>query len=191
DAPEDIFDHLFGQQFRGGRPRTRGQDVRVRLNVEFTDAALGAVKRVSVGERTLDVSIPAGLNDGQVLRLKGQGEPGPGGGPAGDLLVEVAVSPHPLFTRKGEHIHLEVPITLGEAVLGGKITVPTLTGRVAVSVPAGANSGTVLRLKGKGIKGGDQLVTLKVALPDRVDPELAEFVRGWSAAHPYDPRAAM
>ena len=188
EPPEDLFEHLFGQQF-GGRGKARGQDVRAKLNVDFTEAALGAVKRVAVGGRTLDVTIPAGLSDGQVLRLRGQGETGPGG--AGDVLVEVAVQPHHLFTRKGNDIHLEVPVTLAEAVLGARITVPTLTGRVSVAVPAGANTGTVLRLKGKGVKGGDQYVTLRLVLPERIDDELAGFVRDWSARHPYDPRVGM
>jgi DnaJ-class molecular chaperone len=190
---EDVFEHIFGQQFagaRGHRP-ARGEDMRLKLAVDFADAALGAVRRVGVHGRSLDVTIPAGLQDGQVLRLKGQGHPGTSGGPAGDLLVEVSVRPHRLFTRKGDDIHLDLPITLAEAVQGGKIPVPTLTGKVMMNVPAGANSGTVLRLKGKGIKGGDQYVTLRVALPEPMDGELAEFVRRWSADHPYDPRANM
>lgn len=190
---EDIFEHLFGQQFAGARPRGagRGEDIRVKLAVDFADAALGAVRRVSVNGRALDVTIPAGLNDGQVLRLKGQGQAGPGNGPAGDLLVEVAVTPHRHFTRKGDDIHLDLPVTLGEAVLGGKVPVSTLTGKVMLTVPAGANNGTVLRLKGKGIKGGDQYVTLRVVLPDPADAELSDFVRRWSADHPYDPRANL
>ncbi|MGE5514356.1 MAG: DnaJ C-terminal domain-containing protein [Bacteroidota bacterium] len=190
---EDIFEHLFSQQFAGARGRApaRGDDVRVKLAVDFAEAAQGAVRRVSVGGRSLDVTIPAGLADGQVLRLRGQGQPGPGGGPAGDLLVEVGVLSHRLFTRKGDDIHLDVPVTLAEAVLGGKIPVPTLTGKVMLNVPAGANNGTVLRLKGKGIKGGDQYVTLRVTLPERPDDELAAFVRRWSADHPYDPRANL
>ena len=191
---EDIFESIFSQQFSGGTRRRgpqRGEDVRVKLAVDFADAALGAVRRVTVGGRSLDVTIPAGLGDGQTLRLKGQGQPGPGGGPAGDLLVEVGVTPHRLFSRKGDDIHLDLPVTLAEAVLGGKVPVPTLTGTVMVAVPAGANTGTVLRLKGKGIKGGDQYVTLKVTLPERPDEELADFLRRWSVDHPYDPRTAM
>lgn len=191
ETPEDIFDQLFGGRFGGARGRPRGEDVRVRLSVDFVDAALGAVKRVGVNGRTLDVTLPSCLGDGQVLRLKGQGEPAPAGGPAGDLLVEVSVMPHRLFTRKGDNIHMDLPITLGEAVQGAKVTVPTLTGKVVVSVPAGSNTGTMLRLKGRGIHGGDQFVTLKVVLPERVDDDLAAFVRGWSAAHPYDPRGGM
>ncbi|MCR6631584.1 MAG: J domain-containing protein [Magnetospirillum sp.] len=198
DAPEDLFENLFGQHFGGrppfgtrGRPRSRGEDVRAGLTVDFAEAALGAVKRVTIGGRTLDVTIPEGLKDGQTLRLKGRGEPGQGGGAAGDLLIDVAVAPHRLFTRKGDDIHADIPVTLAEAVLGGRIAVPTLTGTVAMTVPAGANTGTVLRLKGKGIKGGDQYVTLKVALPERPDDELTAFIRRWSADHPYDPRAGM
>lgn len=189
EPPEEIFEHLFGQRFAGSR--SRGEDVRLRMVVELTDAALGAVRRVTVGGRSLDVTIPAGVEDGQTLRLKGQGLPGTGGGTAGDVLVEVTVAPHRLFTRKGADIHLDLPVTLGEAVLGAKVTVPTLTGKVAVGVPAGANSGTVLRLKGKGIKGGDLYVTLKLMLPERLDDDLIAFVRDWSARHAYDPRARM
>jgi DnaJ-class molecular chaperone len=198
EAPEDVFEHLFGQQFRGRSPfgatghgRPRGEDVRVALTVDFVEAAVGAVKRVSAAGHALDVTIPAGLKDGQTLRLKGKGAPAPGGGGSGDLLIEVSVAPHRLFTRQGDDIHAQVPISLSEAVLGARIPVPTLTGKVTMTVPPGANSGTTLRLKGKGIKGGDQYVTLKVVLPERIDDELAGFVRRWSAAHPYDPRAGM
>lgn len=187
---DSIFENLFSQGFGGASRPHRGQDVRVKLTVDFVDAALGAVKRVSLGARTLDVTIPAGLSDGQVLRLKGQGEPAPADGAgAGDLLVEVAVRPHARFTRSGNDIHIEVPVTLAEAVLGGKITVPTLGGKVALKVPAGSGNGAVLRLKGKGIKGADQYVTLRLVLPEHPDDELLAFVRDWSARHPYDPRA--
>lgn len=186
---EDLFDHLFGERF-GGR-HMRGQDVHHALTVDFATAALGAVKRARLGGSVIDITIPAGIKDGQTLRLKGQGEPGPGGGPAGDLLVDIQVTPHPLFTRKGDDLQIDVPVTLAEAVNGGRITVPVLTGRVTVTVPPGSNSGTKLRLKGKGIKGGDQYVILKVMLPERIDDELAGFLARWSASHPYDPRAGM
>ncbi|MBC7907572.1 MAG: J domain-containing protein [Rhodospirillaceae bacterium] len=180
---EDLFEHLFGDRFSA--KTARGQDIRHALTVDLADAAQGAVKRVDVGGRMLGISIPAGIKDGQTLRLKGQGESG------GDLLLEIHVAPHRLFTRNGDDIQVEVPVTLAEAVNGGKITVPTLTGRVTVTVPPRSNTGTKLRLKGKGIKGGDQYVSLKVVLPDRMDDELAAFVARWSASHPYDPRAGM
>lgn len=187
---EDLFSHLFGDRFGGGRTTrgqdtARGQDIRHTLTVDLTDAAQGTVKRVEVGGRMLDLTIPAGIKDGQTLRLKGQGEQG------GDLLLEIHIAPHRLFTRKEDDVLVEVPVTLAEAVNGGKITVPTLTGRVTVTVPPRSNTGTKLRLKGKGIKGGDQYVTLKVVLPDRMDDELAGFLARWSTAHPYDPRAGM
>lgn len=193
----DIFSDLFGARRAGaagaGGPRSapRGRDVRYRLEVDFLDAANGAKKRVTMPDgRTLDLSIPAGLEDGQTLRLKGQGEHGPGGA-AGDVYVEVKVKPHPLFERKGDDIHVETPITLKQAVLGGKITAPTIAGDVTVTVPKNSSSGTVLRLRGRGVvKGkngpaGDQYVKLKIVLPEGGDPELEEFVKRWKGAdHP-------
>jgi DnaJ-class molecular chaperone len=176
----------------------QGADVRYQLAVDFLDAVNGAKRRLTMPDgKTLDVTIPAGLRDGQTLRLKGQGQPGLSGGPAGDAYVEIQVRPHKLFERKGQDIHVELPVTLAEAVLGGKVTVPTVTGPVAMTVPKGSNTGTVLRLKEKGVpapKGGargDQYVRLKVVLPDKPDPELEAFVRAWSAKHPYDARADL
>jgi DnaJ-class molecular chaperone len=135
----------------------------------------------------LDVAIPPGTRDGQVLRLRGKGRPGIGGGPAGDALIEVAVRPHPLFHRKGDDIEVELPISLKEAVLGGKVKVPTPTGAVTMTVPKWANSGRVLRLKGKGVPRpdstrGDELVTLKVMLPEQPDPELERLIAQWQPA---------
>jgi DnaJ-class molecular chaperone len=193
---DDILSGLFNRgRARGGRGagagmRMRGGDRRYTLKVDFLDAVNGAKQRLALGPgKHLDVTIPAGIEDGQVLRLKGQGEPGMGGGPAGDALVEVKVAPHPYFRRDGDDIRLEWPVSLAEAVLGGKVEVPTASGRVALTVPKGSNTGTTLRLKGKGVGGkGDQYVTLKVMLPESVDPELESFVRDWSAKRPYTPR---
>lgn len=204
-AFEDISD-LFGGMFGGGRD-SRGraggpfgggappsEDVRYSLEVDFADAATGAKKRITLpGGKSLDVTIPAGINDGQTIRLKGQGGAGPGGA-VGDALVEVKVKPDAFFRREGRDIHVDLPISLGEAVAGGKVEVPTVHGPVTVSVHAGANTGTRLRLKGKGIAAtkrepaGDQYVTLKVVLPKGRDPELEEFVKAWSAKNPYNPR---
>jgi DnaJ-class molecular chaperone len=123
--------------------------------------------------------------------------PGFEGGPPGDAYVEVHIQPHPFFERKNGNVHLELPVTLAEAVLGGKIEVPTIDGPVTMTVPKGSNTGTTLRLKGRGIvdpksgQRGDQYVRLKVMLPKTIDPELEDFVRRWSAEHPYNPRAEM
>jgi DnaJ-class molecular chaperone len=192
---DEILSGLFNRGRSGGRGtgagmRARGGDRRYTLTVDFLDAINGAKKRLALGpDRHLDVTIPAGIEDGQVMRLKGQGDPGQGGGAAGDALVEVKIAPHSLFQRDGDDLRLEWPVSLAEAVLGGKVEVPTATGKVALTVPKGANTGTTLRLKGKGVAGkGDQYVTLKVVLPETVDAELEKLVRDWSAKHPYTPR---
>ena len=151
----------------------------------------------SASGQTIDLTIPAGVHDRQTLRLKGQGMPGFEGGPAGDAYVEVHIQPHALFERKDNNVHLELPVSLAEAVLGGKVAVPTIDGPVTMTIPKGSNSGTTLRLRAKGIldpksgQRGDQYVKLKVVLPKTADPELEEFVRRWSAEHPYDPRAGL
>lgn len=182
----DIFSDLFGARgMRGGGYHARGRDVRYRLEVDFLDAVNGAKKRVTMPDgRTLDLTIPAGFEDGQTLRLKGQGEKAPGG--AGDVYVEVKVKPHAVFERRGDDIHTEAPISLKEAVLGGRITAPTIAGDVSVNVPKYSSSGTVLRLKGRGVPkrsggAGDQYVKLKIVLPEGGDKELEEFVKKWKA----------
>ena len=143
---------------------------------------------------TLEVKIPAGIETGQVLRLRGKGGPGRGTGKAGDALVEVEVMPHRFFTRTGVDIHLELPISLSEAVLGGEVPVPTPTGPVMMRVPKNANTGATLRLKGKGVRRrggghGDELVRLRVMLPPAPDPELEKFAAGWQAGKSYASRA--
>jgi DnaJ-class molecular chaperone len=203
EALHDLFEGLFGaggraEGARSFRMRARGADVSYSLPVSFIDAAKGAKKRVTVGDgHTIDLTIPAGVRDRQTLRLKGQGMPGFEGGPAGDAYVEVHIQPHPFFERKDNNIHLELPVSLAEAVLGGRIEVPTIDGPVSMTVPKGSNSGSTLRLKGRGIvdpksgQRGDQYVRLRVVLPKTPDAELEDFVRRWSAEHPYDPRAEM
>ena len=195
---EGIFAQAFGQGgrgfggqgFGGGRGFAgKGPDARYALTVDFLDAANGAVRRLNLPDgRTLDVTIPEGFQDGQVLRLKGQGMPGFGGGPAGDALIEVRVTPHPLFRRDGNDIVLDLPVTLKEAVLGAKVEVTTLKGLVTLTVPPHSTTGTRLRLKGRGIAGGHQYVDLKVALPTVEEPELAAFLESWTPRHPVDPR---
>ncbi|MEM8772629.1 MAG: DnaJ C-terminal domain-containing protein [Pseudomonadota bacterium] len=184
----DIFSDLFGARGgrNGGARPARGRDMRYRLEVDFLDAVRGAKKRVTMPDgRTLDLAIPAGLEDGQSLRLKGQGEKGPGG--AGDVYVDVRIRPDKVFERRGDDIHAEVSISLKEAVLGGKIKAPTIDGDVTLTVPKYSNSGTVLRLRGRGVArgkspAGDQYVRLKIVLPEGGDKELEEFVKHWKGA---------
>jgi len=194
----------FGGGFRGTRGargeglRMRGQDAAYGLEVDFLDAARGAVKRITLPDgETLDVRIPEGTCDGQTIRLRGKGHPGLGGGPAGDALVTVSVRPHPVFRREGDDIVIELPVSLDEAVLGGKVEAPTIDGRVNVTIPKGTSSGQMLRLKGKGVKRrgkagrGDQLVRLRIVAPPKIDPELERFMAEWRKTHGYDPRKGM
>jgi DnaJ-class molecular chaperone len=193
-AADDILSQIFGREGRGNI-RMRGSDVHYRLDLDFLDAINGGKRQITLPDGSvLDVNIPAGTHDGRVLRLRGKGRPGIGGGPSGDALIEIEVRPHRIFTRKGDDIHVDLPISLSEAVLGGKVKVPTPTGSVTMTVPKWSNTGTVLRLKGKGVprvdgSKGDEFVALKVMLPEKPDPELEKFVAQWRGA--YTPRQAM
>jgi DnaJ-class molecular chaperone len=173
----------------------RGQDLAVALTITLAEAAKGASKRVRLPTgKDVDVKIPAGLTDGQQIRLKGQGVAA-GGGAAGDALITVSIAPHPYFKAEGTNLRLDLPITLYEAVLGAKVRVPTLDGAVELAIPAGTSAGRTFRLKGKGLpaKGapGDLLVTARIVLPDNKDPELEALMRRWREATPYDPRKDM
>lgn len=193
---DDLFRDFFNFG-RGGAGRTgvkmRGADVTYKAEVAFLEAAQGAKKRLTLSDgKTLDITIPPGTVDGQSLRLKGQGLPGQGGAPNGDAYVEIAVKPHAFFEREGNDILLECPISLGEAVLGGQITVPTVDGNVSLKVPKGSNTGTQLRLKGKGVadpksgQRGDQYVRFVVVLPRQMDSELEQSVERWARTHGSD-----
>ena len=190
---EDFLRDIFARRGQA-HFRMRGPDVHYRLLVDFLEAVNGATKRIDMPDgSTIDVVIPAGTRDGQTLRLRGKGGAGLGDGPPGDALVEIGVRPHSVFTRKDDDIHLDLPISLTEAVLGGRLDVPTPTGPVRMTVPKGANTGTVLRLRGKGVKRadgsfGDEYVSLKIVLPDAVDPELEAFAQRWQAGQAHDPR---
>ncbi len=198
-AAEDLFKDIFGfRRGQRGGMKMRGADVSYQANVDFTDAALGAKKRLQLTDgKNLDVQIPPGTESGQTLRLKGQGLPGAGGAPAGDAFIEIIVQPHPQFTREGHDILIEFPITLYEAVLGATLTVPTIDGKVAVKVPVDSNTGTQLRLKGKGIRNpatgqrGDQYVRLVVSLPKSVDPDLRDQIETSAKRHPYQVRNSI
>ncbi len=184
-----------GRSTRGGAEaqfRMRGGDAQYALPVDFLEAVNGTKKRVDLpGGKTLDIAIPAGATDGQKLRLKGQGMPGLGGGPAGDALIAVAVRPHPVFRRDGNDIKSVLPITLAEALGGGSVTVETVAGPVSLKIPKHSNTGQALRLRGKGVPGkvkGDHLVELQVVLPPHPDEALEKAVSEWESQHPYNPR---
>jgi DnaJ-class molecular chaperone len=192
---EDILSEIFGRTGRASR-RRRGQDVRYHLDLSLLDAVNGGKQSIVLPDgATLDVNIPPGMRDGQILRLKGKGRPAAGDGPPGDALIEISVQPHPYFTRKGDDIYLDLPISLKEAVLGGKVKVPTPSGTVTASVPKWSNTGRVLRLKGRGVaradgSKGDEYVTLKLVLPQKPDRALERFVAQWQPAED-SPRQSM
>lgn len=198
EALHDFFADLFqgqGNEHRSFRMRARGTDIRYGLTVDFLEAAKGAKKRVLVADgRALNLSIPGGARDRQTLRLKGQGQPGFDGGEPGDAFVELHIKPHNIFERKDNNIHLHLPVSPAEALLGGKMSVPTIDGAVTMTVPKGSNAGSTLRLRAKGIidqktgQRGDQYVHLTIVLPKAVDPALEEMLRRWQSDHPYDPR---
>ncbi|MBR1778334.1 MAG: DnaJ domain-containing protein [Alphaproteobacteria bacterium] len=186
---EDIFSNMK----RRSSAKMQGENVNYDLSVSFLDAALGKEKEISLPNgKVLNVKIPAGTVDKTILRLKGQGAPGSAGGANGDALIHILVQPHPYFARSDNDILLDVPISIKEAVLGSKVTIPTLESKVALTVPPNSNSGSVLRLRGKGIKSGgktgDLLVKLYIVLPDKPDNELTRFMQEWTPAAS-DPRA--
>ena len=193
---EDDIASFFARHFNAGgqgpNMRAPGADLHYALTLGFLDAANGTARRVQLPDgRALDVKIPAGIQDGHTIRLKGQGRPGMGGGPAGDALIDVAVAPHPFLHRQGDDVIIDLPVTLQEAVLGASVSVPTIKGHVKLTIPPGSGDGTRLRLRGRGIKEGHQYVVLKVAVPPGDEPALAEFLRGWTPEHSVNPRAGM
>ncbi|MFH5923352.1 J domain-containing protein [Roseomonas xinghualingensis] len=198
--PEDLEDILdmFRQRTERTTPRPRrGQDMQYRLSVDFLDAVNGATRRLTLPDgRDLDVRIPPGLEDGQVLRLRGRGGPGTLGAPDGDALIEVSVGGHPFYQRDGRDLRMDLPVTLSEAVLGAKVPVPTPRGEVMLTVPPRADAGTQMRLRGRGVAegggnpAGDLIVTLRLVL-GTVDERLEEFLRAWKPEKPEDPRAGM
>ena len=198
---EELLKEAFGGGARAGRAggfqfdeddSGSAHDIAATLAIALPEAAKGVKKRVQLPTgKEVEVKIPAGIADGQTIRLKGQGLAGPGGR-AGDVLITVSVAPHPLFTRAGADLRLELPITLYEAVLGGKVRVPTLDGAVELAIPPGTNAGRTFRLKGKGFPAkdgtGDLLATVRIMLPEGGDAELEALMRKWRDGKPYDPR---
>jgi DnaJ-class molecular chaperone len=197
----DILGEMFGGGRNGGRGGAgggfggfsqRGADVRARLEIDLEDSIRGGKKRIAFSDgRTIDVTIPKGAQEGQTLRLKGQGHPGRAG--PGDAFIELAILPHPIFRQEGEVLVMDVPVTVYDAVLGGKVEAPTPDGPVTLTVPKAANTGTRLRLKGRGLsdalgRRGDLFARLTVVLPDTPNAELEAFAEGWRQNRPYAPR---
>lgn len=199
----DIFDGLFGGRGRAGpgggfggfgrqAPPPKGSNVAYRLQVAFEDAATLKPQRITLSDgKTIDLKLPAGVESGTQMKLTGKGQPGPGG--AGDAIVTIEVGNHAFFTRDGDNVRLDLPISLVEAVKGGPVKVPTVDGAVMLNVPKGATSGKTLRLRERGFTGktgkrGDQLVTLIIDLPSE-DEALQKFVEGWTDSR--NPRAKL
>lgn len=194
----DLFGDILGRGRNGGAGggfggfSQRGADVRAKLEIDLEEAIHGGKKRIAFSDgRTLDVSIPKGAEDGQTLRLKGQGQPGRSG--AGDALIDLAIKPHPVFRREGETLVMDLPVSVPDAVLGGKVQAPTPDGAVTLTVPKGANSGQSLRLKGKGLalsggRRGDLIAKIVLMLPDAPDSELEAFAERWRNERPYAPK---
>ncbi len=210
---EDILSGVFGGMAGrrgGGRANAggagfgvedfpmAGHDVTGEVTISLADAAHGTKARVQLPTgREVEVRVPSGLSDGQQIRLKGQGLPGQSGGPAGDVLITVHIAPHPHFKVEGHDLRVDVPVTLYDAVLGGKVRVPTLDGAVDLALPPATSSGRTFRLKGKGLPGkgkagaGDLFATMRIVLPERPDPELEKLMQTWRERKPYKPRGAF
>ncbi|WP_417497679.1 DnaJ C-terminal domain-containing protein [Maricaulis sp.] len=201
-----IFEEILRQRGRGGQSHDRGDwafnapgpDRRYQLELDFLEAAKGAQKRITLPDgQSLDVKIPTGTADGQTIRLRGKGGEGMGEGPNGDALVTLSVRPHKIYRREGNDIVLTLPITIDEAVLGGKVQTPTIDGPVSLTIPAGASSGQILRLRGRGVQPGgkkprgDQRVELRIVTPPKIDDALKDFMESWRETHSHDPRKEM
>ena len=189
---EDLFSQLFGEAFRGGErgraQAAKGDDVAATLTVSLEDVASEAKKRITLPTgRDVDVVIPKGVVDGQVIRLRGLGGAGSSGGEAGDVLLTIRIAPHEQFTPEGSDLRLRIPVDLEDAILGGSIRVPTLTGAVEMKIPPMTSSGRVFRLRGKGLPGkdgrrGDLLATVEIRLPETADEALLDYARKRRAA---------
>ena len=192
---DDIFAEILKRRAHEAR-HARGHDLNYKLQIDFLDAVNGAIKHVHLPHGgALEVKIPPGIEEGQILRLRGKGAPSSGEGPAGDAMVEITIHQHLFFTREGDNIHLDLPITITEAALGADVRAPTPSGSVMLKVPKGSNSGKLLRLKGKGVQRanapGDALVRLKVMMPTTPEAELDDFLKNWKPSSAYNPRGDM
>lgn len=197
--PGDIFAEILRQRGASNKGyATPGHDLRFSLDVPFLDAARGAEMRLTLGEAgDVSVRIPPGAEDGQILRLRGKGSPGLGGGPAGDALITLALRPHRVFRREGADILVTLPITIDEAILGAKVQAPTIAGPVSLTIPPGTSSGLTLRLRGRGMAKpggagtGDQRVEVRIVAPPEIDAPLRDFLTAWRKTGSPDPRATL
>lgn len=199
DNLSEVFSDLFGrgaERRRDARAHSfdmRGQDRRFTMEIDFMTAAQGGATRITMPDgANLEVIVPEGARDGQIIRLRGKGGPGYGEGGPGDALISLIVPEDPEWRRNGDDVETTLPITLDEAILGGKVEALTIDGPVMLTIPRGASSGQKLRLKGRGLKGegdhyGDQHVVLKVVMPPRIDNDLARFIEEWRQENAYDP----
>jgi DnaJ-class molecular chaperone len=201
---EDIFSHFTQGAGRGGKPRgggrRRGSDLRHEITVPFGTAIQGGEVQLSVARptgqpETLSVKIPPGIEDGKKIRLRGQGEPAPRGGPAGDLLLTVHVAPHPCFRRSGKHLHITLPVTLAEAALGAKVDVPTPNGTVTLKIPPCTSGGAKLRVKAHGVPGkdgpGDLIAEIQIVLPKQIDEQTRAAIERLAEQATENPRAKL
>ena len=208
--PAGGFGDIFGQFRRAaGRgssktastSRRRGNDVLHELQIPFNTSINGGEAQITVQRQSgkteqITVKIPAGIEDGKKIRIRGQGEPGPRRGTPGDILILIRVAPHPFFQRRGNHLHVKVPVTLAEAALGAKVDLPTPSGTVSLSVPAGTSSGTKLRVKGHGAvsrngPSGDLLAEIQIVLPEKLSDADRQMIREIDRRYPLDPRAKL
>jgi DnaJ-class molecular chaperone len=201
----DLFSQFRGGAGRAGKRapgrRARGRDIQSEIEIPFNTAITGGEVRLDAHRPsgkggTITVQIPPGIEDGKKMRLRGQGEPAPGGGTAGDLFLTVHVAPHPCFQRRGNHLHVKLPVTLPEAALGAKVDVPTPRGTVSLRVPAGTSGGAKLRIKGHGVAPkngppGDLLAEVQIVLPPELDDASREAIRRLDQHYSEDPRANL
>ncbi len=198
---EDIFGEIFGMGGPRRRGPRRGEDLEYRLNLDFLQAVRGAeikvtVRRQSGASEKITIKIPAGIGDGARVRVAGKGNEGYDGGPYGDLFIITTVSDHPYFKRKGNDIYINVPVTIGEALLGAKIEVPTITGPAKIKISPGTQGGRKLRLRGKGVAtprgtNGNQYCEINITLPERIDKNSEELIREFESSNSYNPRKGL
>jgi molecular chaperone DnaJ len=191
----DIFSDLFGggAGFGGGFDMgpQRGGDLEAELTIDFRDAVLGTTMDLNVNNQSIKVRIPEGVAEGQRIRLRGKGGPGGGGAPAGDLNVLIHVRPHPFFERRGDDIYIDLPVTVGEAVRGAEVEVPTIRGPVRARIPAGTQGGQTFRISGKGVRKGDHYYRVQIAVPKRVSPDAMDAVETLEREYAENPRAGL